>query len=126
MKQYGFFLALGLMMIGCMSSCFHHRHNTSVTVFDDEVEYKMEASYRKQYARDVQVYLNERLLNNSNASIQKGFAESDITLDDKTTFHINCSPGEVNITMNKNENSEESCERVKQVCKELEQILTHH
>jgi hypothetical protein len=72
----------------------------------------------------VQVYLNDHLLSNSNISIRNGFADEEVTLDDKTTFYINTHPGELNIRINKNKNSEESCERIRQACKELELILT--
>ena len=123
MKKYTLSLAIGLMIIAGMSSCFHHRHNISISVSDDEDEYEMEADYRRNQSHAVQVYLNNHLLNNSNVSIHNGFVDDEVTLDDKTTFYINTNPGELNIRINKNENSEESCERVRQVCEELKQIL---
>ena len=123
MKKYTVSLALGLMMIAGMSSCFHHHNDLSISVSDDEDEYEMEADYRRNQSRDVQVYLNNHLLKNSNVSIHNGYVDDEVTLDDKTTFYINTNPGELNIRINKNENSEESCERVRQVCEELKQIL---
>ena len=123
MKNYIVSLALGLMMIAGMSSCFHHRHDISISVSDDEDEYEMEADYRRNQSHAVQVYLNNNLLNNSNVSIQNGFVDDEVTLDDKTTFYINTNPGELIIIINKNENTEESCERVRQACEELKQIL---
>lgn len=123
MKNYIVSLALGLMMIAGMSSCFHHRHDISISVSDDEDEYEMEADYRRNQSHAVQVYLNNNLLNNSNVSIQNGFVDDEVTLDDKTTFYINTNPGELSIRINKNENTEESCERVRQACEELKQIL---
>ena len=123
MKKYTVSLAIGLMIIAGLSSCFHHRHNISISVSDDEDEYEMEADYRRNQSHAVQVYLNNHLLNKSNVSIYNGFVDDEVTLDDKTTFYINTNPGELNIRINKNENSEESCERVKQACEELKQIL---
>ena len=123
MKNYAVSVALGLMMIAGMSSCFHHRHDISISVSDDEDEYEMEADYRKNQSHAVQVYLNNHLLNNSSVSIHNGYVDDEITLDDKTTFYINTNPGELSIRINKNKNSEESCERVKQICEELKQIL---
>ena len=123
MKNYVVSVALGLMMIAGLSSCFHHRHDISISVSDDEDEYEMEADYRRNQSHAVQVYLNNNLLNNSNVSIQNGFVDDEVTLDDKTTFYINTNPGELSIRINKNENSEESCERVRQACEELKQIL---
>jgi hypothetical protein len=126
MKNYAVSVALGLMIIAGLSSCFHHRHDISVTVSDDEDEYEMEADYRRNQSHDVQVFLNDHLLANSNTSIRNGYADDEVTLDDKTTFYINTNPGELNIRINKNENSEESCERIRLVCEELKQILADH
>lgn len=131
MKRYIVSLATGFMLITGISSCFHHRHDVSITVSDDEdspdsYRDEMEADYRGNRSRDVQVYLNDHLLSNSNVSIRNGFVDDEITLDDKTTFYINTNPGELNIRINKNENSEESCERIRIVCEELEEILNDH
>jgi hypothetical protein len=123
MKKYIVSLALGFIMVAGMSSCFHHRHDISISVSDDEDEYEMEADYRRNQSHEVQVYLNNHLLTNSNVSINNGYVDDEVTLDDKTTFYINSNPGELSIRINKNENSEESCERVKQICQELKQIL---
>lgn len=123
MKNYTVSVALGLMMIGGMSSCFHHGHDISISVSDDEDEYEMEADYRRSQSHAVQVYLNNHLLENGNVHIRNGFIDDEVTLDDKTTFYINTHPGELSIRINKNENSEESCKRVREVCEELKQIL---
>ena len=42
---------------------------------------------------------------------------------DETTFYINANPGELSIRINKNENSEESCERVKRICEDIKVII---
>lgn len=123
MKKYILSLALGLMMIAGMSSCFHHRHDISISVSDDEDEFEMDADYGRNKSHKVQVYLNNHLLSNSGVSIRNGFVDDEVTLDDKTIFYINSNPGELSIRINKNENSEESCERVREVCEELKQIL---
>ena len=123
MKKQTLSLAIGLMIIAGLSSCFHRHNDISISVSDDEDEYEMEADYRRNQSHAVQVYLNNHLLTNSNVSIHNGFVDDEVTLDDKTTFYINTNPGELNIRINKNENSEESCERVRQVCEELKQIL---
>ena len=124
MKKNAVSIVLGLMILSMMSSCFHlHHHDISISVSDDEDEYEMEADYRKNQSHAVQVYLNNHLLNNSSVSIRNGYVDDEITLDDKTTFYINTNPSELSIRINKNKNSEESCERVKQICEELKQIL---
>ena len=126
MKKYIVSLALGFMMIAGTSSCFHHRHDMSISISDDEDLYEMEADYRRNKSHAVQVYLNNHLLTTSNISIKNGYVDDEVTLDDKTTFYINTNPGELNIRINKNENSEESCERVRQICEELKEILDNN
>ncbi len=126
MKKQTLSLAIGLMIIAGLSSCFHRHNDISISVSDDEDEYEMEADYRRNQSHAVQVYLNNHLLTNSNVSIHNGFVDDEVTLDDKTTFYINTNPGELNIRINKNENSEESCERVRQVCEELKEILANN
>lgn len=126
MKKYIVSLALGLMIITGMSSCFHHHHDISISVSDNEDEYEMEADYRRNQSPAVQGYLNKHLLTNSSVSIHNGFVDDVVTLDDKTTFYINTHPGELNIRVNKNENSEESCERVRQICEELKEIIENN
>ncbi|MBK8519375.1 MAG: hypothetical protein IPL54_00365 [Chitinophagaceae bacterium] len=123
MKKYIVSLALGLMIIAGMSSCFHHRHDISIAVSEDEDEYEMDADYGKSKSHAVQVYLNNHLLTNSNTSVHNGFVDDEITLDDESTFYINANPGELSIRINKNENSEESCERVKRICEDIKVII---
>ncbi len=107
-----------------MSSCFHvHDGDISITTTDDEDEYEMEASYSRNQTHAVQVYLNEHLISSSNRSFKNRPIDDEITLDDKTTVYINSYPGELRIKINKAKNSDESCERVREICEELKDIL---
>lgn len=115
-------VVFGLIIIAGMSSCFH-RHNISITMSDDEDEYEMEALYKRSQTHAVQVYLDEHLISNSLVSFKNQPVDEEVTLDDNTTFYINSSPGELNIKINKRNNSEESCEKLKQVCEDLKDIL---
>ena len=126
MKNCALSLVIGLMMIAGMSSCFHDRHDISISVSDDEDEYEMDADYRRNQSHAVQVYLNNHLLSNSGVSIRNGFVDDEIILDDKTTFYINSNPGELSIRIDKTENSEEQCERIRQACEDLKEILENH
>jgi hypothetical protein len=126
MKKFTVSLALGLMMIAGMSSCFHHRNDMSIKVSDDEDEYEMEANYPRRQSHDVKVYLNDRLLNQGSHTGRHSFKNEEITLDDNTTFYIDSYPGSLQIKINKTENSEEQCERIRQACQELKEILEKH
>ncbi|MEO6252815.1 MAG: hypothetical protein ABIO79_05900 [Ferruginibacter sp.] len=124
MKKHFIYTLPGFIFLIVITSCFHGRdHNISITTTDDEDEYEMEASYRRSQTHAVQVYLNEHLINSSIRSFKNRSIDDEITLDDKTTVYINSYPGELRIKINKTENSDESCERVREICEELKEIL---
>jgi hypothetical protein len=125
MKKHFFYTVPGFIaFLFVMSSCFHvHDRDISITTTDDEDEYEMEASYSRDRAHAVQVYLNDHLVNHSSRSFKNRRFDDEITLDDKTTVYINSYPGELRIRVNKAANSEESCERVRELCEELKDIL---
>lgn len=123
MKKQVILMFPGLFFLIVMSSCFHN-HTVSVSIMDDEDMYEMQAMYKKNKTHAVQVYLDEQLLNNSLVSVKDEFDEHQIILDDNSTVYINSNPGELIIKIDKTTNSEETCEKVKQVCENLKLILT--
>jgi hypothetical protein len=121
MKKHFIYTVPGfILFLLVLSSCFHvHDRDISITTTDDEDEYEMEASFNRNKSHAVRVYLDEHLLNNGRSLKTTG----KIRLDDNTTFYINSYPGEVRIKINKTENSDESYERVRELCEELKDIL---
>jgi hypothetical protein len=124
MKKHFVLIAVGLMILTAMPSCFHFSdHDVSVTVSDDEDEYEMDADYSRRKAHAVRVYLNDHLLDGKIKIRHNDHVDKEITLDDNTTFYINAEPGSVNIKIDKTRNSEEQCERVRMACEDLKEIL---
>lgn len=124
MKKYLLSIVLGLVILATMPSCFNFNdHDISISVSDDEDEYEMEADYSRSQAHAVRAYLNDHLLNSEIKLKRNEHVEKEITLDDKTTFYINSKPGSLHIKIDKTENSEEQCERVRQACEDLKEIL---
>ena len=124
MKNNTLSIVLALMILAALSSCFHFNdHDISISISDDDDEYEMDAAFRRNQTHAVQVYLNDHLLNKGNKFSRNDFVDKEITLDDKTTFYINSNPGSLHIKIDKTENSEEQCERVRQACEELKEIL---
>ncbi len=121
MKKHFISVVFGLMTLIFLSSCFHD-HNISINISDDDDEYEMDASYQKNKTHAVQVYLNDHLLNHR-LSVKNRWKDEEITLDDNTKVYLNSYPGKLRIKIDKTENSEESCEKVRQVCEELKEIL---
>ena len=122
MKKYFFSAVPLLIFMLSFSSCFHD-HNISVSINDDEDEYEMDASFQRKQTHAVQVYLNDNLLVNGSEWHRNDEVEKEITLDDNTTFYIDASPGELRIKIDKTENSEQSCEKLRQVCEDIKDLL---
>jgi hypothetical protein len=122
MKKYFITAASGLILLLCLSSCFHH-HNFSISVSDDEDEYKMDALYNKNRSHFVQVYLDDHLMNSSTVSFKDRDYDDEINLDNDTKIYINSHPGRLKIKINKRNNSKEACDEIKQVCEDLKDIL---
>jgi len=125
MKKYLLSIILGLVILAAMPSCFHS-HDISISISDDDDEYEMDAAFRRSQTHAVQVYLNDRLLNRGTKFSRNDFVDDEITLDDKTTFYINSNPGSLHIKIDKSENSEESCERIRVACENLKVILAQN
>ncbi len=123
MKRYALSIILGLVILTALPSCFHN-HDISISISDDDDEYEMDAAYQRSQAHKVEVYLNEHLLNNGTKFRHNNFVDKEITLEDKTTFYINSNPGSLHIKIDKTENTEESCERIRVACEDLKEILT--
>ena len=124
MKKNTLSIVLALMILAALSSCFHFNdHDISISISDDDDEYEMDAAYQRKQSHKVEVYLNDHLLNKGTKLSRNDFVDKEITLDDKTTFYINSNPGSLHIKIDKTENSEESCERIRVVCEDLKEIL---
>ncbi len=124
MKKNVLSILVALIIIASMPSCFHYNdHDISISVSDDEDEYEMDADFKRSQTRAVQVYLNDHLLSGNMKLTRNDDIEKEITLDDKTTFYINSNPGSLQIKIDKTKNSEEQCERVRQACEDLKEIL---
>jgi len=127
MKKYAVSLVLALMIFATMPSCFHYSdHDVSVTISDDDDEYEMEADYSRSKTHAVRVYLNDHLLDGKIKIRSNDYVDKEITLDDNTSFYINAHPGRLRIKIDKTENSEEQCERVRMACEDLKDILAHN
>jgi len=121
-KRKLLYAALILFVAVAFNSCFHD-HDLNISVNDDEDTYRMRASYDEDRAGAVRQIINAHLHQQHRLSIEHGFVDTDITLDDGTSFHIRTRPGKLRINFDKTENSEENCERLKEMCEEIKEAL---
>lgn len=127
MKKTAIAIILVLAMVPLTQSCFHFSdHDVSITVSDDEDEYEMDADYSRSKSHEVQVYLNDHLLNGRMKIKRNDYVNREIVLDDNTNFYIDAHPGRLNIRIDKTENSEEQCERIREACEDLKEILARN
>ena len=119
------FLIVALVFFAgiAFSSCFHDHGNISISVNDDEDVYRMRASFDKERTRSVQRIINAHLKNQHSLSFVHGVVDRDVTLDDGTNFHIKTKPGRLKISFDKDENSQESCERLMEMCDEIKDVI---
>ncbi len=120
MKKQFVFIASILFLVTVFSSCFHD-HDISISVNDDDDVYRMRASFDEDQTRDVQRIINAHLHNS--VSFNSEFVETNVRLDDGTSFYIKTRPGRVKIKFDRSENSEESCERLREMCDEIKDVL---
>ena len=122
MKKY-ILIAFGGSMLLLMVSCFHHRNDISITISDDDDEYEMDALYNKRKTHAVRIYLNDHLLINKTGRYKKNVDGEEIILDDNTKLFLNEYPGSLRIKIDKDENSPESYEKIRQACEEIKEIM---
>jgi hypothetical protein len=123
-KRNLLYAALILSVVIALNSCFH-QHDISISVNDDEDVYRMRARYDEDRTRTVQRIINAHLHEHHSLSVVHGYVDTDITLDDGTSFHLKSKPGSLKINFDKNGNSEESCERVREMCEEIKNALAN-
>jgi hypothetical protein len=117
-----FFLIAGCIFFLCVfSSCFNYNSNDlSISVNDNDEEYQLTARFDERKTRAVENYIKECT---ATSSI---FKRTGVTLDDNTKIYIKSQEGRLKIELNKNENSEESYERIKDMCEGIKELLTEN
>lgn len=122
MKKQFVLWACGLFLVAVFSSCFRD-HNISISVSDEEDVYRMTAKFDRSRTWAVRRYLNEHLHRHNSRSFKNSSIDGSVTLDDGTSFYMLSRPGRLKIKMDKTENSEEACAKVKDMCEDIKDIL---
>ncbi|MGG9963910.1 hypothetical protein [Ferruginibacter sp. SUN106] len=122
-----FLLMAGALFLGIVfSSCHWHRHyhDVSVSINDDEDIYQLTARFDDNKTRAIENYIHE-YTDGDNIFQRGGHGNMDATLilDDESRVYIKSREGCLKIKFNKEENSEEAYERVKDMCEGIKEIL---
>ena len=124
MRKQILIIAAGLLIISSSSSCFHRHHSNSLTISDSRDEIELDASYDKSKSRKIQRLLDIELGDHSDASFKHEYIDERITLDDQTRFYLRLFPGRLKIRLDKSENPDESCERIRTLCDDIKVMLS--
>ncbi len=124
MKKLPVLFFYAIVFITISFSCIHNDHDTSIHYKESDDYYSMKAYFSMSKTRDVEKYMNDRIVIRSNMSFVNSQIDGTIALDDQTKFDIKKSPGVLEIKLYKDENSYESYRQIKLMCQGIKKILT--
>ncbi len=73
--------------------------------------------------RDVEHYMDRMIGRRSNMTFVNARIDGTLGLEDHTTFYIKKYPGHIKIKLDKDENSYESYETVREMCEGIKEVL---
>lgn len=114
-----FALAILILTFGCEMNANHQ----SVRIENTESGYDFKAEYPKRKTNDVIKYLEKNLKKDDFFNDDQGIKEENVTLLDSTRFHINAEPGLIEISFNKQSNSEKSYHQMVELCQGIRTVL---
>lgn len=123
MKKLSLLLIFALAFLLVLASCRHSNHNIKIAVKNSEDLYQFSASYNEKKTGKIENLINEKIA--PTRLEWSGDDDIDVTtiLEDKTRFHLESSPGELKIKLDKTQNSRDSYLRIKEMCEEIKDII---
>jgi len=98
-------------------------HNTNISYKETNEYFSLKAHFNKNKMRDVEEYMDNKIGKRSNMSFTNTQIDGKIALDDHTTFYIKKSPGNLEIRLDKDENSEDSYLEIKSMCQGIKKVI---
>jgi hypothetical protein len=116
-----------VMACACMIvvSCRHHRGNTSIAFSESDHYYSMKARFSDERTRDVEHYMDEMIGDQSNMSFVNSRIDGQIAFNDHTNFYIKKYDGYLQIKLDKDNNSADSYEKVRDMCQGIKRLLAN-
>ncbi|GAB3705953.1 hypothetical protein GCM10027592_38980 [Spirosoma flavus] len=113
------YLSILLLIVSSLVACSDGDIKISVTDSDDTYEFF--AKYDKKKTQRVQDFINQKMAPGSNVTGDN--IDITTTLDDNTRFELEEYPGKVRVKLDKEDNSEASYRRVKDMCEGVKRIV---
>ena len=116
---------IALIALACVTfmSCRYNDRDIRITYNDADRYYSMNAYFSKKKIRAVERYMDRMLGDASDMSFVNSRINGKIALEDHTIFYIKKLPGHIKIELDKSENSEGSCERIREMCEGIEDVI---
>jgi hypothetical protein len=115
-----------LFALACitMCSCYFSDHYIHITTTDGDDDFYMNAHFSKHKTRELERYMDRVLGAQTKMSFVNSRIDGTIALDDHTIFYIEKHPGHIKIKLDKDRNSEESYEEIRDMCEGMKEMLT--
>jgi hypothetical protein len=124
MRIHSYTIALSLLCLGALQSCFHHNnHDTKISVDESAGTYKFSASFPEDETGKVHRLINKSISPNDLFASANDYMDVTTTLEDKTTFAVKASPGIIRIKIDREGNSPASYDRIKEMCEKIKNTL---
>lgn len=111
-----------LVICTTIISCGFPGRSVSIKHSQYDHYYEMTAKFNPDKTDEVDRYLDKELAGGDKTFVNAEM-DGDITLDDKTTFYVEKSPGYLNIKLDKRKNSDEAYAKVKSVLEGINGVV---
>ena len=114
-----------LFALACITfiSC-HHHGDISISYNDGGRYYQMNADFNRSQTREVEKYMDQSIGRRSNVSFVNSRIDGRLGLDGHTIFYIVKYPGHLKIKLDKEENTGEAYQRIRDMCEGMKDVLT--
>jgi hypothetical protein len=126
MKKNFILLAVGIFLTGMFSSCYNYSYNdddVAISIKENSNEYKLLARFDKNKTKAVQNYIEDYTANIGLFKAGNNKVDGIVTLNDNTTVYIKFKKGRLKIKLDKEQNSEQSYEKIKEMCEGIKELL---
>jgi hypothetical protein len=128
MRKIVFAIVIGVMMVIGFSLYIAYKigsnNNISIEVNDTDDLYRVEASFKIKQTRKLLSYIDAQL--SSSKQFRNNHLNKELLLEDHTKLYIRTQPGRLQISINKNENSIASIERIRNLTEGIKLRLTEN
>jgi hypothetical protein len=127
MKKLLVSIAACVFLSGALSSCYYYNDDdVAIKVQDNVDEYKLSARFNERKTRAVQNYIEDYTGSDDLFTSAGSEIDGDITIDNGTQVYIKCKKGRLKIKLDKDGNSYDSYENVKDMCEGIKELLAEN